>query len=157
MDHESENGVQGLLTTIGGKWTTARHLAEQVVDMTLVKLGLEHRPSVTAETPVYGGDTGGFTEFKDRAKDRFQGVPPDVVAHLADNYGAAMDEVLRLAEEDPALYARLDDARPEIAAEVVHAVRHEMALSLDDALFRRIGIGALGRPSEETIARRRPP
>ena len=108
---------------------------------------------MTAETPVYGGDTGGFTEFKDRAKDRFQGVPPDVVAHLADNYGAAMDEVLRLAEEDPALYARLDDARPEIAAEVVHAVRHEMALSLDDALFRRIGIGALGRPSEETIAR----
>lgn len=151
VDHAGENGLEGILTAIGGKWTTARHLAEQVVDMVLVKLGEEYCPAKTAETPVYGGDTGIFAEFVQQARDRYQALPDDIVEHLALNYGTAMNEVLLSAEEDPALYARLEEDRPEIAAEVVYAVRNEMALALDDVLLRRTGIGAIGQPADETV------
>ena len=153
IDHEAEEGFAGILTAIGGKWTTARHLAEQVVDMALVKLGAEATVSATATTPVYGGDTGIFAEFLEKCIERYQELPEDIVRHLAHNYGAAMEEVLRLAEEEPALYARLDSNEPYIAAEVVYAVRHEMALTLDDVLFRRLGIGTVGKPADAVLDR----
>ncbi|HDP34570.1 MAG TPA: FAD-dependent oxidoreductase [Candidatus Hydrogenedentes bacterium] len=151
VDHEAENGLTGILTAIGGKWTTARHLAEQVVDMALVKLGATPALCATATTPVFGGNTGVFTEFLEKARERYQELPEDIVHHLAFNYGAAMEEVLRLAEENPALYARLDENAPDIGAEIVYAVRSEMALTLDDVLFRRTGIGSLGRPNDSIL------
>ncbi len=151
VDHEMSDGLTGLLTAIGGKWTTARHLAEQVVDMVMVKLGAEPVICTTDSTPVYGGDTGKFTAFLEKAAERYSELPGDVIAHLAHNYGTAMDEVLRLAEEEPALYARLDDNAPDIAAEVVYGVRREMAFTLEDILFRRTGIGSLGLPKEHVL------
>ena len=151
VDHECEDGLAGLLTAIGGKWTTARHLAEQVVDMALVKLGAEPVLCATETTPVFGGDTGKFNEFIEQAKTRYEELPADIVEHLAANYGTAMEEVLRLAEEEPALYARLDESAPDIAAEVVYGMRYEMALMLDDVVFRRTGIGSLGLPDDHIL------
>ncbi len=153
LDHEAENSIAGLLTAIGGKWTTARHLAEQVVDMAQVKLGADAVVSTTASAPVFGGKTGIFAEFVEKALERYQELPDDIVRHLAQQHGAAMDEVLRAAEEDPALYARLDENAPYIAAEVIYAIRHEMALTLDDVLFRRVGIGAAGKPDDAVLDR----
>ncbi len=54
-DHAPEEAIDGLISAIGGKWTTSRHLAEQVVDLTLKKLGREAKCE-TQCTPVYGGD-----------------------------------------------------------------------------------------------------
>lgn len=151
IDHESEDGLTGILTAIGGKWTTARHLAEQVVDMALVKLGAEPVLCSTDTTPVFGGDMGIFSEFLEQARERYEEIPEDIIEHLAMNYGTAMDEVLRLAEEEPALYARFDENKPDIAAEVIYGIKHEMALTLDDVVFRRTGIGALGLPDDELL------
>lgn len=146
VDHETENGLPGIITAIGGKWTISRALAEQVVDLISVKLGAPPTPCRSDSVPVFGGDTGIFAEFLDRARERYSSLEPDIVENLAANYGSHMNDVLRLAEEDPALYRRLDSSLPNIAAEVVHAVRHEMALTLEDVLFRRTGIGASGQP-----------
>ncbi len=153
VDHESESGLRGILTAIGGKWTTARRMAELAVDMALVKLGAPPTPCRTADTPVYGGDTGIFAEFMQRAKERHQGLPEEVVEHLVLNYGTSMDEVIRMAEENQSLYARLDPAKPDIAAEVAYAVRDEMAMSLEDVLLRRTGIGSVGRPAADVLDR----
>lgn len=152
VDHESEDNLNGIFTAIGGKWTTARSLAEQVVDLAMVKLGIREVPCRTAEVPVFGGDTGAFDEFLERARERYGALPRDTVRHLAYNYGSRMADVIRLAEENPALYARIGEKGPEIAAEIVYAVRHEMALTLDDILFRRTTIGCFGKPSESTMA-----
>jgi len=151
VDHESEDGMAGILTAIGGKWTTARHLAEQAVDIALVKLGADPVPCMTDSTPVYGGDTGKFTEFLDTVKERYAALPIDIIEHLALNYGTAMEEVLRLAEEEPALYERLADNAPDIAAEVVYGIRTEMAFTLEDVLFRRTGVGTLGLPESAVL------
>ncbi len=153
LDHEIENGLPGIITAIGGKWTTARALAEQVVDQAVVKLDAEAVPCRSGETPVYGGDTGIFAEFLAQAKEKYPSIPPDIVEHLAYNYGASMGEVVRLAEESPELFERIWEALPNIAAEILHAVRHEMALSLEDVLFRRTGIGAFGEPEPAVLER----
>ena len=146
LDHEVEGGPLGVITAIGGKWTTARALAEQVVDLAMVKLGKDAVPCKSAENPVFGGDTGIFADFVAAAKKRYGTLSPETVEHLAKNYGTAMNDVVRLAEETPALYARLDADTPAIAAEVWYAMQNEMALTLDDILFRRTGIGAFGLP-----------
>ena len=153
VDHEIENGLPGIITAIGGKWTTARALAEQVVDLAAVKLGAEAVPCRSGETPVYGGDTGIFAEFLAQAREKFPAFPPDVVEHLAYNYGAGMGEVLRVAEERPDLSERICEGLPNIAAEIPHAVRHEMAFSMEDILFRRTGIGAYGVPDLSVLDR----
>jgi len=153
VDHESEQGPAGIITAIGGKWTTARALAEQVVDLAIVKLGAPAAPCRTDSVTVFGGDTGIFADFLGRARERYAALDPDIVEHLAYHYGSRMNDVLHLAEEDPALYARLTPGLPHIAAEIIHAVRHEMALTLEDILFRRTGIGSYGMPGIPLIDR----
>ena len=64
-----------------------------------------------------------------------------------------MDDILELAGTEPKLEERLDDQSPDIGAQIINAVRNEMALHLDDALMRRSGIGTLGRPSPQLIGK----
>ena len=85
-------------------------------------------------------------------KSRFDTWPFEVIENLAKNYGSHAVDVIALAEQDLSLADTLHDALPDIAAEVIHAVRHEMALTLNDVLFRRTGIGTLGHPGDATIA-----
>lgn len=154
FDHEKEEGLKGVITAIGGKWTTSRHLAEQVVDLAITKLDMPAVPCVTDATPTYGGDhVGRFAEFKERAVAANDTIPAAVIENLAQNYGGRMDEVLALAEENPELLERLCDRYPDIAAEVVYAVRNEMALTVEDVLFRRTGLGTIGTPGDAGINR----
>ncbi len=153
VDHEEGEGLKGVVTVIGGKWTTSRGLAAKVVDLAATKLGKPAAACVTDHTPTYGGNVGRFAEFKKLAVEHHSDLPQDVVENLAKNYGSRMEEVLELAEQDPKLLDRLSDRFPDIAAEVVYAVRNEMALTLDDVLFRRTGLGTIGTPGEAAVQR----
>ncbi|MCX5756901.1 MAG: FAD-dependent oxidoreductase [Candidatus Hydrogenedentes bacterium] len=154
FDHEAQDGLKGLLTVIGGKWTTSRHLAEKVVDLACAKLGKTGLPCTTDHVPTYGGGTvGRFAEFKQQALDKHADMPAETVENLARNYGGRMEEVLALLDENPKWMDRLSDRFPDIAAQVVYAVRREMALTLDDVLFRRTGLGTIGSPGDAAIAR----
>lgn len=155
-DHARTDGVEGLLSAIGGKWTTSRALAEQVVDLALRKLGRPARPSVTGRTPLPGGATGNLRRFIDDLRARYSEVPSELVEHLARQYGARAGEVLALAAGAPELAAPLRPGLPEIGAQIVHAVRTEWALELTDVVLRRTGLGQVGDPglrALETSAR----
>jgi glycerol-3-phosphate dehydrogenase len=54
VDHGKDDGLDGLFSAIGGKWTTSRHLAEQVVDRLVMKLGIQTRKCDTATAPLPG-------------------------------------------------------------------------------------------------------
>ena len=69
------------------------------------------------------------------------------------NYGIAAGEVIAEARGDAHLLRPLSDALPDCGAEILYAARREMAFTLADAVFRRTGIGTLGHPGEEVIAR----
>jgi len=153
-DHAPEDAIDGLISAIGGKWTTSRHLAEQVVDLALKKLGRTAKCE-TQCTPVYGGDMARLKTYVERAQKRHAHLAPDIVENLVNFYGSRIDEVLATADERQgereALLKRLAPDNPVIGVQIVHAVRHEMAQHLDDVIFRRTGLGTLGHPGVPVI------
>ncbi len=152
VDHERETGVWGMITAIGGKWTTSRSLAEQIVDLLMEKLEKPEKPCTTDFTPTYGGDVGPYRDFLGRSYVKYSSMPEFIIENLTKNYGSRIDDLFTVAEEDERLTRVISDEFPDIAAQVVYAVREEMALTLEDVLFRRSGLGTLGRPSDETLA-----
>ena len=152
-DHAEEDGIQGIITAVGGKWTTSRYLAEQVVDLAVSKLGMTAIPCSTDRTPTYGGAIGPFAQYKKQEAAEHVELPRAVVEHLAKNYGGRIGDVLALTREDVRLAEKLSEDLPDIGAQVVYAVRSEMAFTLEDVLFRRTGLGTAGSPGDEVIHR----
>lgn len=117
-DHTIHIDSSGLLTIVGGKWTTYRHMAEDTVNHAAT---LGHLPDVvctTANMRVHG-----WSEAAD-------------LGHLQ-VYGSDAEKIRTLAEATPELAQPLHPALPYIAAEVVWAVREEMACTVEDVLSRR--------------------
>ena len=142
IDHAKTEHIEGLVSAIGGKWTTSRDLAEKVVDAAVAKLGVRTRAPMTATTLLPGGRIGSLGEFRTRyapAQD-----------HLARLYGARLDGVLSLAKDNPQLSQPLSPSG-DIAAQVLFAVREEMAMTLEDVVMRRTGIGQLGAPAPDVL------
>jgi len=149
VDHAKLDAIEGFISAIGGKWTTSRHLAEQIVDLATLKLARRIK-SETHCTPTYGGEIGRLKSFITRAVKRHAHLPRASVENLCHFYGSRIDEVLATADEKPgerdALLQKLSSDVPDLAVQIVHAVRHEMAFHLNDVLFRRTGLGTLGPP-----------
>lgn len=153
QDHREE-GLPGLFTAVGGKYTTSRSLARKLVDQIFQFLGDEPPACKTETTPLWGGNIGIYSSFLHRASDA-EGdvVPPPVLENLVRNYGSRYGEVLDLAREEPELGRTLHPELPEVGAQVVHAVRREMAFHLTDVILRRTGIGTVGDPGEQCLRR----
>jgi glycerol-3-phosphate dehydrogenase len=118
-DHTIHIDRSGLLTTTGGKWTTYRHMAEETVDQAAEFARLSEKPCVTGNLPIHG--------FHQHADD---------FGALA-VYGADAPAIRELGDREPALLQPLDRALPSIGAQVVWAVRMEMARTVEDVLARR--------------------
>lgn len=143
IDHGAEDGVAGLFSALGGKWTTARALAETITDAVVKKMGKPTRACATATTPLPGGGMARFDAFEQAQDAAYPGLPS--LHHLAHMYGTRLAAML--AEGDTAPLGPSGD----IAAQILFAVREEMALTLADAVMRRTGIGQFGPPSSETL------
>ncbi len=151
IDHARAHGIQGLLTLIGVRWTTARAVADQVARLVLRRLARRVPPCTTAVTPMHGGDIGHFREFLDQALARHrERLAPSTIRHLARNYGTAYERVLTYADGDPALRSTLDGS-PVLKAEIVHAVREEMAQRLTDVVLRRTDLGTGDFPGDAAL------
>jgi glycerol-3-phosphate dehydrogenase len=128
----------GLISILGGKWTTYRKMAEKTIDLVQTSLGLPPGGCVTRTTALSGSEGYHPAYWRDLA-DR-HGVPEPSARHLARKFGTAAAEVLRLAEESRELTLPLVEGAAPLRAEVVYAVRQEMALTVEDVLARRIGL-----------------
>ena len=122
-EHHIDISATGLVTVAGGKWTTYRRMAEDTLDFTIRAGLLPNRPCVSKGVKLHGAPTVSEAQ-------RDQG-------HALGQYGTEAAAVRQLALEDPALAAALDPGLPYTAAEVVYAVRHEMARTVEDVLSRR--------------------
>jgi glycerol-3-phosphate dehydrogenase len=151
VDHASA-GVDGLISVSGAKYTVARAVAERVVDRAVSKLQRSTAACRTAATPLPGGTVRdvGLTIAEAR-RDHDEGLPSDTIPHLVAAYGSRYRDILELADERPEWRRRVAKDSPVIGAELVHAVRHEMAVTLADAVVRRTPIGALGDPGDEAL------
>jgi len=118
-DHTIHIDPSGLLTIVGGKWTTYRHMAEETIDHAVLLGMLADRPCVTQNLPIHGS-------LKDTDPHEDLWV-----------YGTDARAIRALSSESSELGRRLHPDLPYIAAEVVWAVREEMARTLEDVLARR--------------------
>jgi glycerol-3-phosphate dehydrogenase len=134
-DHEVEHDPEsGLLSLLGGKWTTYRVMAQDAID----RVGeLLHKtiPSRTENHYLIGGEGYRFEDWQ--LLQTKYGFAQDVCQHLMKTYGNRADRVAKLTQAQPALAEKLTNERPFIKAEVVYQVREEMAVTLRDVLARR--------------------
>lgn len=138
-DHEVETDpISGLISLLGGKWTTYRVMAQDAVDMVgkmlpvgkvLSKSGTEHLVLIGARQY----DTGLAGQLQTRS-----GLPAETCRHLAHHYGDQASKLLALVEADVRLIQRIHPDFPFICAEIVYAARYEMAVKLRDFIARRI-------------------
>jgi glycerol-3-phosphate dehydrogenase len=119
-DHTVHIDQNGLLSIAGGKWTTYRNMAQDAVNQAATLGDLPDRDCVTKTLNIHGY-TPNAEQFG-----------------ALDFYGTDALEIRKLIDADPTLAAPLDPDLPYIAAEVVWAVREEMARSLEDVLARRL-------------------
>lgn len=149
-DHASE-GLSGILTVEGGKYTTSRNLAQNVLKIVEKKLRKKLSPCVTSKKRLSGCEITDMEKFIESIKNENSDFKNNTVEYLGRNYGTEYSEVLHLARQDKKL-SEIVNADGEILAQVVYAIRKEMALTLKDIFFRRTGIGTLGNPGEKVMA-----
>jgi glycerol-3-phosphate dehydrogenase len=154
-DHATDaGGVDGIVSVAGTKYTTARAVAERVTDLILVKL---QRPKVacrTAITPLPGGSVRDVSlAIAEARREHDAGLPSDTIPHLIHAFGSRYRDVLEIAGGRQELRTRLAADSPVIGAQLLWAARHEMAVTLADAVVRRTPLGALGNPGELALTR----
>ena len=137
-EHVVDTPVPGLTSIAGGKFTTYRVMARDVIDAAVADFGRWVPASVTDQLPLLGADglAAASAEAERLAED--YGLPRAAVEHLLDRYGTLTEEVLDLTRDDPALARPLADGHPYLGAEVAYAVTHENALHVEDILVRRV-------------------
>lgn len=118
-DHFLLVSRSGLVTITGGKWTTYRKMGEEAIDHAVMVAGLDERPCITAGLRIHG-----WQENVDKSDPlRF--------------YGSDSPMIKKLIEAGPSLGEKLHSSLPYLRAEVVWAVREEMAQTVEDVLARR--------------------
>ena len=119
--HKVMISTSGLITVIGGKWTTYRKMAEDTVDQAMLIGQLKASPCTTHNLPIFGYDESlNLTE--------------DTLAV----YGIEKQALLDLEDEIPVYGELISESLPLKASQVIWAVRHEMARTLEDMLARRV-------------------
>ncbi len=144
------DGLQGLITVEGGKFTTSRNLAEKAVDLAEKKLGRRHTSSPTAKRYLWGSQIMDMKTFMLDIKHKNKDFETSTLEYLGKNYGNEFEPVLELARHDRQLAEVLNEDG-EILAQAVYAARYEMARTLSDIVLRRTGIATLGNPGNEVL------
>ena len=143
-DHQIVESDAGLVTISGGKLTTYRRMAEDLVDLVSKRLRDESGISVrlrckTDRVPLAEVEFDADSVVADLSG-RYPGLEAQILKHLVLTYGHASVGVLRLLREEPQQGARIAPGLPYIRAEVPYAIQNEMAMTLSDWMIRRAHI-----------------
>ncbi len=150
--HAHSEGLEGMITVLGGKLTAYRDIAEEVVNRAceLLEHTMEGR---TAATPLPGGERNDLEYLKaemGRAGSEY-GLTQAQADYLVFLYGAEAYAILNRIEHDASLAEPLSRAYPDIKAQVVHAIEAEQAQTLNDFLLRRSLLGFTKDQGEQAI------
>lgn len=141
-NHEIRTDNDGLITVMGGKLTTARHMAEQTVDAVSAVIDKKAK-SKTAKAYLLGG-----ASFDSQASVATGGL----AAHLAERYGTESMHASNIIVERPEMAKPIVDGFPYLMGEAVYSARHEMARTVDDILSRRTRLRLYARDASAAAA-----
>ncbi len=119
--HKVMISQSGLITIIGGKWTTYRKMAEDTVDNAMLIGALPERKCITKNLPIYGYDKN-----------------LDLTTDPLAVYGTEKYQLLEMEEENPELSEVISESLPLRKSQIVWAVKYEMARTVEDMLARRV-------------------
>lgn len=138
-DHVVEvDSRSGLVSILGGKWTTYRHMAEDTINAVQGQMGQNIEPSKTRNHALTGAK--GYTLEYWQTLAREHQLGESTARHLAEKFGTDSAVVLQLTTDRPELRSLIVDGGPAIQAEIVYCIRNEMACTIGDVLVRRIGL-----------------
>lgn len=152
IDHRFNGQIDNMLTAICVKYTTARKLACQGIDLLFKKMGKKPPKCKTHCMPVHGGDIPSYSEFlANEIKNKSSIIQEEVLKSLIRNYGSEYAALMAHIKENNELAETICKKAPTIKAQVIHAVKQEMAMRLSDVIFRRTGLGTLGNPGDDAL------
>ena len=150
----SHNPDTGITFITGGKWTTYREMAEDVIDRVVKSHGLSEKagPCVTENIKLRGGV--GYTRNLPIQLVQQFGVSQSIAEHLAYTYGTHAGEVLEMQKKNARGGTLLLPGYPYLEEEITYACEHEMATSLTDILTLRTRLAYLDSEAAASIASR---
>ncbi len=143
FDHRQE-GVNNLLTLIGGKLTTYRNVGEEIVDAIFKRMKRSPKSCQTDSLPLPGSILPSDRRIQQAIDDYGSTLSVKTIDHLFSVYGAKALEILALTRENPALGELLSSELPDIKAQIVYAINSESAHTLVDILRRRTTLAMNG-------------
>lgn len=144
----AKQGLNGLITIEGGKYTTSRKLACQALKKIARKFDRKIGKSTTKREYLAGSEIKDMNIFLGHLSLEFADFSNDTIEYLGKNYGQEASRIFDLAKSNPVLAEKVS-SDGELLAEVEYAIDSELAVKLTDILFRRTGIGTLGYPGDE--------
>jgi glycerol-3-phosphate dehydrogenase len=151
-EHTVDRPAPGFVSIAGGKYTTYRIMAEDVIDLAAKELKFEVRKSATDKLPIVGAD--GYTALVQQvsliANESHLSEP--TILHLLNRYGSLISEILELIGNDPTLGELLTPELPYLRAEIHYAASHEGARSVEDVIARRTRLAFEASASGDSLA-----
>lgn len=154
VDHSEQGGPEGIVSVMGAKYTTARAIAEQAVDLIGRKMSMPDPRCRTASVPLFEGRIDNLEQFIAKKQQHYREILPAQTVHdLIVSHGSEVDKVIDYCRNQAGYLEKLSDVRETLVGEVAYAVEHEMACTLDDVVFARTGLGTIGHPGTEVLNR----
>jgi glycerol-3-phosphate dehydrogenase len=147
---DAADGIEGMITVEGGKFTTSRSLAREVLNMVAMKLNKTLSDPVSDNLYLSGCEIRDMKQFMIRQHLNYTDFSKQTIEYVSRNYGTDSDVIFQIARDDPR-YAEVVSHDGEILAEIVYAIKYESAKTLKDIMLRRTGTGTLGNPGKDII------
>ncbi|MCJ7820632.1 MAG: FAD-dependent oxidoreductase, partial [Bacteroidales bacterium] len=144
------DGIEGMITIEGGKYTTSRSLAAEVLKMISRKLARTLSDPVSDNLYLSGCEIRDMKQFMIKQHLNDTDFSRQTIEYVSRNYGTDSKIVFQTARDDPR-FAEVISHDGEILAEVFYAIKYESARTLKDIMLRRTGTGTLGKPAGDVI------
>jgi glycerol-3-phosphate dehydrogenase len=151
IDHENEHCLKGVATLIGVRATTARGMAEKAIDLILRRLEVTGQKAKKDSLKIRGGNIDSFETFLEEAIAINSSVLSEkYIKSLVHNYGDLYASVLQYIEENSQWIEPVGKTAT-IKAQIVHAIREEMAMKYEDIVLRRTDLATGEIPDLHTL------
>jgi glycerol-3-phosphate dehydrogenase len=152
LDHRERDGMDGLITVIGVKYTTALEVARKTVHHVFKKLRYPVFPSILNNHYVVGGNIQDINKYKQEQMEKnLHHLGPESICHLIESYGNEYGSIVeRYAGEKEAFEQLIPDS-PVRRFEITHAVQEESAEKLSDVIIRRTDLAGKGYPGDKCL------
>jgi glycerol-3-phosphate dehydrogenase len=151
-DH-ARHGAPGAITVVGVKYTTARAVGAQAAAAATRAMGRSTRGTDTDRAVLPGAGIADHEALAiETARATGLELAPPIIRHLTALYGDRCAAIVRLMAEKSDWRMPLVPGRPNVGAEVIHAIRSEMACTLADIVIRRSEAGAMEYPGDAFVS-----